>query len=211
MKIRTLSEFQDTLDSEMGWRLKELSVFQLGARSIGSQRKPLIRAGVALLYAHWEGFIKTASEAYLSFVECRGHTYAELQTCFVLFGVKGKVDLLVNSKKSEANLRALEFILNELSNPVSFRMNSAVKTESNLTSAVFSNIAGALNISTAAYETKYNLIDSSLVERRNRIAHGDYFELDGREFGDLAEEVIGLMRSYKTDLENSASLKRYLK
>ena len=56
-------------------------------------------------------------------------------------------------------------------------MSRAIDTKSNLTSKVFANIANSLDIATVAYETKFNLIDESLVRRRNEIAHGNYLIL----------------------------------
>lgn len=208
-KVRTLGQLQDALDKEMSWRIKEIGAFRIGSKSNGSDRKPFIRAGVALLYAHWEGFIKSASELYLSFVESRGLNYSDLKTCFSVFGLKGKLETLVEAKKSLPNIAAMEFILSEMGTPAKLKIASAIKTDSNLTSSVFKNIAGSLDIEIDPYETKFNLIDTSLVDRRNRIAHGEFLELKGEEFGNLIDDVLGLMRTYKTDIENAASLEAY--
>lgn len=208
-KVRTLSEMQTALDREMAWRIKEIGVFKVGAGSSGPQRKPFIRAGVALLYAHWEGFIKTASEIYLSYVESRGLPYRELKPCFVVFGLKGKINTLVESKKSSPNVEAIEFIFSKMDETARLQINTAVNTESNLTSKVFCNIAGSLDISTSPYETKFNLIDSSLVNKRNRVAHGEYLDIRGSDFSSLVDDVLSLMRLYKTDIENAASLEFY--
>lgn len=205
VEVRTLGQLQDALDNEMSWRIKEIGTFRVGSKSNGSQRKPYIRAGVALLYAHWEGFIKKSSECYLSYVESRGLKYNELKTCFSVFGLKGKLGTLVVSRKSEPNIAALDFILNELESEARLQISSAIRTDSNLTSAVFANIANSLDINISPYETRFNLIDSSLVERRNKIAHGEYLEVGGEEFGKLIDNVLDLMRHYKTDIENAAT------
>ena len=59
------------------------------------------------------------------------------------------------------------------------------------------------------YSTKFNLIDESLVNRRNKVAHGEYMDLGGKEFGELVVDVLQLMRDYKTDLLNAASMESY--
>lgn len=204
-RIRTLDQLQDALDKEMAWRVKEIGTFRVGSKTNGDQRKPLIRAGIALLYAHWEGFIKCASEMYLEFVESRGLKYNELKTCFSVFGLKGKLDTLSDAKKSEANIAAIDFIMAELGSTAKLQISSAIRTDSNLTSKVFKNIAKSLDISTGPYETKFNLIDTSLVDRRNKVAHGEFLEVGGQDFGKLIDEILHLMRTYKTDLENAAS------
>lgn len=79
------------MDADMGWRIKEISTFKLTVRADGVNRKVFVRAGVALVYAHWEGFIKAASEAYLNFVDNQGHIYRELKSCFAILGLKRRL------------------------------------------------------------------------------------------------------------------------
>jgi hypothetical protein len=208
-EIRTLDQLQDTLDREMGWRVKEIGAFKVASKANAPERKFFIRAGVALVYAHWEGFIKSSSEHYLNFISNQGHTYQELKSCFAIFGLKAKLQTLTASRKAVANIAAFDFILSELDQPARMQMSTAIDTESNLTSTIFANIAGSLDISIGSYEMKFNLIDESLVSRRNQIAHGEYLDLGGKEFSDLVDEILQLMRDYKTDIQNAASMKSY--
>lgn len=208
-KIRTLSQFQEALDADMGWRIREISTFRLASKKNSAEQPALIRGGVAILYAHWEGFIKSSSENYLNFVNNQGHRYRELKTCFVVFGMKRQLALLSDSRKSMKSIEALNFVLTELDKPAQMSLSSAINTESNLRSSVFTNIATSIDIALDRYETKFNLIDKSLVDRRNSIAHGEYLDLKPDEFIELADEMLTLMRWYKTDLENAASLASY--
>lgn len=162
-----------------------------------------------MVYAHWEGFIKSASEAYLEFVNNQGHRYRELQTCFVVFGMKGKLALLGDSKQARTNIEVLDFVMSEMDQPAKMALSNAIRTESNLTSTVFRNIAQSINVSIKQYEPRFPLIDESLVGRRNSIAHGEYLGLEPGEFIQLADEILLMMRWYKTDLENAATLKEY--
>lgn len=193
----------------MGWRVKEIADFKIAAKTKGEASRTFIRAGVALIYAHWEGFIKRASEAYLNYVENQGLVYRDLKTCFAVFGLKGKLLILAEGRKARPNIEVLDFLFSELNKPAKMSMASAIDTESNLTSTVFANIATSLDIDMSRYETRFNLIDSSLVGRRNKIAHGEYIDLSFADFLQLADDVVQLMREYKTDLENAASLRSY--
>lgn len=208
-KIRTLTQLQEALDSEMAWRIREISTFRLASKKEGVEQQAFIRAGVAMVYAHWEGFIKAASESYLNFVNNQGHKYQDLKTCFVVFGLKSKLSLLSDGKKSKSNIEALEFIFSEMEKPAKMTLGSAINTESNLTSSVFSNIAQSIDIAIDQYETKFKLIDESLVNRRNSIAHGEYLDLKSAQFLELVDEILILMRLYKNDLENSATQASY--
>lgn len=208
-KIRTLFELQEVLDAEMSWRIKEISDFKIATKRQPESSRTFTRAGVALVYAHWEGFIKAASEAYLNFVDNQGHIYRDLKTCFAVFGLKSRLVLLSNSRKAKPNIDALDFVFGEIDKPAKMSMSSAIDTESNLTSKVFANIAASIDISISSYETKFNLIDESLVSRRNKVAHGEYLDLSPLDFVVLADEVLQMMRGYKTDIENAASLQSY--
>lgn len=210
--IRTEGQFQDALDRELAWRIKEISDIKLLVRT--SRRLPAdsaVRAGIPILYAHWEGFIKRASELYLEYLSGIRLKYEELQTCFVVFGVKRHVNSLVESKNAGTLIEALDFIRGKMGDRAKLKFQGAIRTESNLSSAVFTNIGTSLGLDLTSYEARYKLIDESLLRRRNSIAHGEYLDVDQTGFPSLADEVIILLRMYKTDLENSVSLKQYKK
>jgi len=193
----------------MAWRLKEVKAFSVASKGNGPERRYFIRAGVALIYAHWEGFIKVSSEMYLKFVNSRGLKYSELKSCFSVFGLKSKLQSLAESRQSRANIDAFDFIVAEMDNTARLQLGSAINTESNLTSKVFINIATSIDIDVREYLSRFNLIDESLVRRRNKIAHGEFIEIGGAEFVDLVDDVLKMMREYKTDLENAASTAAY--
>lgn len=211
-KLRTLSMLQDFLDEDYSWRLKELADLKLTLQSIGGARqKTLIRATVPLTYAHWEGFVKNSSVGYLSFVNSQRLRYDQLASCFVVFGAKRKLSDLSQSRKARLNIAAVDFFLDELQNRAELRLRTAVDTKSNLSSDIFENIALSIGIDPSPYKTHYNLIDTSLLKRRNEIAHGHYVDLGAEDCRKLTDEVISIMRGYKSDIENAATRKLYLR
>ena len=209
-KVRTLHELQEKLDREMSWRAKEIRVFKDAADKYEAKEKVYVRAGIAILYAHWEGFIKEASKIYLSHVKSKDLRYRELKPCFVAFGLKAEIKSLVDSKKSPPDIETMEFIMSELDKPAQFSIESAFDTKSNMKSEVFANIELSLAIDTSPYVTKFSLIDS-LVKRRNEIAHGQNERpvIDSYGFEELIDDIDKLMRRYKTDIENAASMEGY--
>lgn len=208
-KIRTLNQFQDKLDNDMSWRIKEISAFKISDRTININQTVFTRAGVAIVYAHWEGFVKTASEAYLEFVNNQNHTYRDLKSCFAVLGLKKELNNLGTAKQMYANISAFDFIIEQLDKPARMVFSGAIRTESNLNSKLFINIINSIGISSSPYETKQNLIDESLLRRRNKVAHGEYIDIDFAELQKLADEVLKIMRNYKIDLQNAATLKAY--
>lgn len=208
-EVRTASQLQDAIDKELSWRKKELKAFEITAKKGGEQAKFYIRAGVALLYAHWEGFVKESATIYLNFVQHQGLTYRELLPCFSVLGLKGNLDSLIDSRKSIANIQAFNFIKLKLEEKATLKLEGAIRTESNLTSKVLSNILAAIGIVETPYQTKFNLIDQSLVLRRNKIAHGEYLDIKPLDFSTLITEVLILFEMIKNDILNAAIQSRF--
>jgi len=210
-KLRTAALLQDALDDDFAWRLKEIHDLRLAARSSDpSSQRTFVRAGVALLYAHWEGFVKTAAEAYVNFLACQALPYRSLRRCLAALGLRGHLLETAQSGKFATSTAALDFLLTELDKPARLPMREAVDTESNLSSTVFHNIAGWIGLATDRYETKYHFVDQSLLERRNRIAHGQFLDVDKAAFEQLVDETLILLRWFKTDIENALATKAYM-
>lgn len=209
-RLRTLSDLQDTLDADHAWRVKELANYSLALKaSTPVGQLTLVRAGVPLLYAHWEGFVKGVSLAYVEFVDNQRLRYDELSSCFVVFGVKRHLGHLSSSRKSRVNIEAVEFFMHSMGDRANLSLATAVSTDSNLSSSVFQNIALSLGVDPSPYSPRFNLIDESLLKRRNRIAHGEYLDLGATEYRALLGEVTSLMRLYKSDVLNAATLGQY--
>ncbi|MFZ2854929.1 MAG: MAE_28990/MAE_18760 family HEPN-like nuclease [Rhodocyclaceae bacterium] len=208
MKIRSISQLQDELDSGFGWRVKEIAALKMSveSKSMSIAQATLIRAGVPLLYAHWEGFIKKSSQDYLEYVGNQRLKYSELSSCFVVFGAKKHLSHVVESRRAEVNIAAVDFFRSCPDTRADLVLSNAINTKSNLKSEVFVDIALSLGVPIDSYDAYFKLIDESLLARRNAIAHGEYLDLDANAFRALADEVINLLRMYKTDLQNLASV-----
>lgn len=211
MKLRTLSDLQDALDREMGWRLQEIAAMKTQVKgSIDTTKKGLARAGLALLYAHWEGFTKRAAENYIRYVASLRLRNEELSDSFLGLAAKSNLSQLEETNQARLYIESVRFFRNKLSIKSTISTKYNVNTQSNLRSGRFANILTSIGIDPYPYEPKYNFIDSSLVDRRNAIAHGEYLEFAPDDFGSIADEVIALLRAVKTDIENAASQKKFL-
>ena len=101
MKIRTEDEFQDAVDSETAWRKKELSSISSNiATSKKAAKITALRAGIALLYAHWEGLIKNLATYYLCYVSFQNCRYDELKCNFMALSINKEIKLFKESKKA---------------------------------------------------------------------------------------------------------------
>ena len=211
-KIRTLGMLQDFLDGEFSWRLKEVADLKIAVRKeIGETQKTFIRASVPMIYAHWEGFVKNSTIGYLNFVNCQRLRYDQLTSCFIVFGIKRRLNELTQSHKARLNIEAVDFFFDELGNRAKIKPIKAIETKSNLNSNIFENISLSIGIDPSPYKTRYNFIDISLLKRRNEIAHGKYIDLEVEDCRTLADEVLFLMRKYKDDIEYAADQKLYMR
>lgn len=209
MSIRTLENLYDRLSEEIVWRKKELADLRtlIETESLTpNKRDALIRAGVAMLYAHWEGFIKAAASAYLEYVSMQRLRYEELSANMIAISVKGKLNEAGQANKALIHNEVVEFFLHNLSDRSSIPYRGAVDTKSNLSSSVFYNIVCMLGFDYTFYETKEKLIDEKLLNSRNHIAHGQYLSFDVRDFIELHEQILEMMEVFRSQIDNSATL-----
>ncbi|HEV3210090.1 MAG TPA: MAE_28990/MAE_18760 family HEPN-like nuclease [Chthoniobacterales bacterium] len=206
MKVRSVTELQELLDSEFAWRIKELSLIKGTIHQAdGPAQKAFLRAGIPILYAHWEGFVKIASTAYIDFVNRQKLRHEELSPCFVAMAARRHLENFGQAKKARIHIEVVKFFLDNLTERASLGDFSGLQTKSNLNAEVFENIACAIGVNPVNYEAKFKFLDESLLRRRNE-AHGAYLDIDKDSFDDLLQEVLTLLRQYKTDIENCATL-----
>ncbi|SIT41699.1 conserved hypothetical protein [Paraburkholderia piptadeniae] len=211
-QLRTVDLLLEHLDEDMAWRIKEVHQFKTAVeKASGKNVDAHIRAGIAMLYAHWEGFVKGAANAYVNYVSHRANQNRDLKPCFVALGMKTKLASANASSKSEVVIDAVTYLLDELNRPIRLPRSEAIGGESNLSSLVFLNITGWIGIDSTPYSTRFPLIDATLLDNRNRIAHGEYLSVNAERFYELTGEVLEMLRWFKTDIENAAVQNSFLK
>lgn len=209
-KIVTLSQLQSALDKDFSWRIMEISHLKRAIPSSeGSRQTAILRANLALIYAHWEGFVKTSATHYLEYVRSKKLRSRDLQNCFVYLGMKRAINDLNQVKRANVGVDLLNTVLGKIDDEADFSHVGAINTESNLKSDVLEGILATIGLDSSAYRPYYNLIDESLLAKRNKIAHGEYIDLDVVGFEETSEKVLMLMRWFKTGIENSASTESY--
>jgi hypothetical protein len=135
MSARTEEELLDLIDDEFAWRRKELSAILASVRSSPAKpRTELRRAGITLLYAHWEGFVKAASEAYVQYVRRMRLQYAELCPGFLAMALRNKLNALSTSEDPAEHIAFVQFISSDLSSHAQLPKLGVIKTGNNLNS-----------------------------------------------------------------------------
>ena len=90
MKIKTVEKLQDRLNEDFAWRKKELIDFQMMIHS--TKNRTICRMGLALLCAHFEGFLKRAANYYIVFVSSQNLRISELRINFAAIYFQGNFD-----------------------------------------------------------------------------------------------------------------------
>ncbi|MFI6308077.1 MAE_28990/MAE_18760 family HEPN-like nuclease [Amycolatopsis thailandensis] len=202
MPPKTLAALEDLLDEGLGWRRAELIALEAEiekcekASPDGPLTRALVRGGIALLYAHWEGYTKEACEGYLDYVAIRRLRYNELCDGFVLTA------LLAMFRKAETGDDvAREALLEAVRRPEDARARmprrSVVNTKSNLRYEVLVEICEAVGLPYDQFITRRQLIDRSLCDARNDIAHGRLVHSDADTFKGLRKSVVEMLESIR--------------
>jgi hypothetical protein len=213
-KIRTQTDLSDALDKELSWRKKELSIIRSfipkNQKKNNETLEAAIRCGVALLYAHWEGFIKNAGTFYVEYVANLRKPFKDLSSNFVAIGLRKELQEAASSSKMFGMLKVTDTLINKLQTENSITSESAVQTKSNLSPERFKEIVQMLGLDYSLYETKEKLLGEKLVKARHEIAHGKYLPYEEKDYILIHDEVIALMEDFRTQIDNAVSLKKFL-
>jgi hypothetical protein len=208
MKVRTISELQSKLDAEISWRKKELVDYKfiVEKNKNSTQLTPLVRGGIALGYAHWEGFIKMASSIFISYLTTKKIPFDKIQTNFIALSYLRRLN---KGKNIQECITLIDEILFGTSKPCKILEKDVIDTKSNLKFYVLKDILNSLGLEETFFIGKENFLDKKLVEPRNDIAHGTYRDVSYEDYKIVYDNVIPLMEHYKTLIENSVVLNKY--
>jgi antitoxin (DNA-binding transcriptional repressor) of toxin-antitoxin stability system len=212
--MRTKEQLIQKIDDELIWRRKELSDFKAVIQQQAQnplRLSVLLRAGVTLLYAHWEGFVKISGTYYLQYVAAQRRPGLELRANFIAIKLKSQISEASKSKKISSAEQLIDFFCTRLADDLKIPHKGIVDTEANLSSSVLKEILWILGLERTSFETKSVLIDKSLVARRNFIAHGEPLDIELDDYLDLHDEVLSMIATFRTLLQNAAVQNEFLR
>jgi hypothetical protein len=209
MKIPTSTELSEFLTRELTWRKRELlSLSLLIQKAKGYDKNTLIRAGIVMLYAHWEGYVKNAAEAYIDYINRRHLIHSYVQDNFAAASLKNFLSRLKTTNKYSLITSCYSEIKSHHNKKVSISTN--IDTKSNLRKEAFGEILHLLGIPLNGFETSLSFINT-LVDDRNYIAHGEYLPITESKYKEIERKTLELIKMFKTDIENSCVLEKFRK
>lgn len=213
MKIRSIEALQQHIQESSAWRKHELHELNgLVARQQDRGHRLLLRASIALTYAHWEGYTREAIEAVLHFVRTKGLRGAELNEAVLALSVKGRLGELTGGSSNLSAIRIVRELREALDGKC--QIPKEVSTRSNLNRSVFEDLMCGLgidpNVIWTAQPGVTNIdLDGRLLKRRNQIAHGEHLAPDAEECAELIASVCALMDAMEETLVGYAQRQEF--
>jgi len=210
-KPYTDTTFSVQITEDRNWRVKEISDLKSAIRrGDESLQRVLLRALVAICYAHWEGYVRFSAKKYLEHVALRRFSYQVLDRQFFRNYFLPRLAALSMSNTSITQRCALvDEILNASERRFTQVNEDLISTKANLSFEVFSDICLVCGLSVEPFVGKSTFIDVVLLKRRNAIAHGEDTMVALDDLDTMAQNTIGLMRSFGDVLENHVVLRTY--
>ena len=199
------------LDRQIGWRKKEILTLKTSASvADGSSQATMLRCLAVISYAHWEGFVKEAAGLYFEFIMSQNLSYSQLGEYFIATAISARAGELT-TKPSYYN-EVTYFSLYQQQDRATISAPKILWEMGMLNSERLSSILYCLSIRGDSFELKYNWLDKIFIEKRNKVAHGEYKKIQDMEISDylqLADDAIDYIETFKNSLLDSATGKSY--
>lgn len=133
---------------------------------------------------------------------------------FLAISLKYNLKTFEESSKSTIHTKIVSEIINSHDAESVIPVDGIIKTNSNLNSLFLLRSWLQLGWIDSAYEGSYKLIDSVLLDKRNKIAHGERIvslDLDEARYYEIHEKIRDLIFQFANQVSNAACLKQYLK
>jgi len=203
----------DRLDEDLVWRVKELTELGAELRSFGLPKwrsEMLRRAGVALLYAHWEGYVKISATAYVQFVHDQRLACNDLSVPLLALALRPELLEIGESMSPETGQAFAQLVRNGLTHQARLKANKLIHTGSNLNSKRFRRIVLSLGLDYSPYELQEKAVDSELLAVRNDIAHGKHVVPDRDRYLALQKRVLAMLSRFRDQLQEALLQRAYL-
>lgn len=210
MKLRTVADITTAVDGDLAWRKRELTTMKFAVeKSRDHESDALRRAGVALLYAHFEGFIKSAGTSYIEFVARQRLTHAELKPNFLALAIKQELTAAKQSSDAELYTKVTAYFVEKLNSRARIGWTNIVQTRSNLGADVMRNIIATLGFDYSPYATLEKTIIERLRGARNNIAHGKFLSVDADAYQLLHTAVIAMLENFRDQIADAVTIRSF--
>ena len=208
-KVKSLSKLIETIDNDLKWRKLELTAINLAIPG-GKRSQHLLRCGICVLYAHWEGFVKLAVTSYLSYISTQGLKRGDVVVPIWTLAVRPKLIEAAKAKSFTAHKWVCEFLSEAQTEPLEIPVDSALKHVQNLDFSLFQEVMQIAGLDSSWLDPQQTFLDEKLVKCRHAIAHGDFRDVDAEDYQLVHDNVLCWLETVRTNVQNAAAEKAYL-
>lgn len=211
MKPYTEHDLSTIFDVDLIWRRKELSDIKATIKTADQYSKPvLLRAIIAMSYAHWEGYVRTCANRYFEHLTLRKKPFVDFERQIYVNSILGRLDALHQGRVSlKARCKLVNDILDGTNGRFSSLNPDLIDTQSNLNTNVIQDICIICGVDSSYFDQNRTFLDVQLLKRRNAIAHGQQEFIHADEIDDLVANVLALMGFFRNLLENKVYTRGY--
>lgn len=204
MRFKHAAQVELRLDRDLGWRKKELTALRFLVESAQeTQANVVLRAAIALLYAHWEGFVKEAAKAYLVYVSQQKLKLNQLQPNFIAISARGEIIACASARRVTVHTKLVRALTMDRERQARLPSRGVIATRSNLRAAVLHEIVESLGLDFAPFELKAKPVIDRLVKARNGIAHGRGNTVSRDDYVVFHSEVLALLDVFRDQVSGA--------
>ncbi|WYP26530.1 MAE_28990/MAE_18760 family HEPN-like nuclease [Alkalihalobacillus sp. FSL W8-0930] len=215
--LKELEALEDAIEFDLSWRKRELLQLKLAIKrnNTSLSKSTLIRSGISLLCAHWEGFIRSAANNYVLHIIDNRCKINELKNNFVAYFLREIFPKLEETNKISVYTSVLDYI--DKTSTKKFNLEYVdepfkriVNTESNLSYKLFKEILISLNLDHSRYTLRDKYIDREMLKQRHEIVHGEDYRRIDYNYDELYNEVMWIMNDFRDQIIGAAEEKRHI-
>ncbi|WP_143684719.1 MAE_28990/MAE_18760 family HEPN-like nuclease [Variovorax sp. KK3] len=216
MAIASLEGFQAKLTRDLSWRKKEISDFRVAVSGV-TDSIYLCRAGLVLICAHWEGFLRRSVELYIEHVFAKKLKIKELNPAFVALAYFSDVKKASESNypgSADTHVRLAERIRRG-NEEICDIPGWTARTEGNPGSDVVERLLSSVGVDIkiglddATWGATRVFINEQIVADRNRVAHGEGTPVSKEQFLERSQRLLDLLDALNNVLFDAAENERY--
>jgi len=213
MKVRSIDELMSQVSVSSKFRKRELITLSQLVLS-GRDHESIVgrRSALTLSYAHWEGFVKDSSQAYISYISSISPSMSNLTKNFQALACKSILCSAARSNKRIAShLLVVSSLVDDSDRSVYLDFSGAIDTESNLNADVFENICLTIGVDYNQLWKCHAPFINDLFKTRCAIAHGERHTPTQDFAKEAIDFVLKSIDDYGDQIINLASLKKFLR
>jgi len=211
-----LEDLENKLNQDIAWRKKELvnlnNELNAKAENLTQEYSFLVRASIALVYAHWEGSVKAQLIVYVKFLNkllkeeyLQIDSYDDQLLDLIFYSTIKTLTQNTQEKRLKGILDFKKLYLNK--EVIKIKGDDVIQTKSNLSFEVLENLLDKFSIE------QLDSIDKAFIEQllkdRNAIAHGEnrfseIKESDRLKMSETLQKIENLITSLKNNILKKA-------